>query len=242
MIEVKESLRLFSLRQLPTLKSLKNRYRVLIKRFHPDHNPGNPFWSNDLVQRLNRAYDILKAFLESHDLGSHRERIIREIIRGGDEAVRNAIIMGWLRKLPRPGERRYFREKIAKCRGYLLHISEDGAGSELSVFYRRLFHIFLEITEGRTTRVGPQTWGSFRYLKQLAVANRYLDLGLRSFYHYTGDSRELVIPLSFVEDALAFYRFLLPHTTDLNRQIIEPRMALARLYRIRALTPSLAIS
>ncbi len=44
-------------------KSLKARYKLLVKKYHPDHNPNDPL-AEDRLKAINHAYSVLKKVVE----------------------------------------------------------------------------------------------------------------------------------------------------------------------------------
>ncbi len=59
------ALRELDLKPPVTLAALKNRWRELVKRHHPDANGGDPA-AAERVKRINQAYSTLKQSLASH--------------------------------------------------------------------------------------------------------------------------------------------------------------------------------
>ncbi len=51
-----QALRVFGLGERATLKEIKARHRLLVKKYHPDQNPTQ---SEDRIQEINAAYRLL---------------------------------------------------------------------------------------------------------------------------------------------------------------------------------------
>jgi DnaJ-class molecular chaperone len=43
-------------------EEIKNSYRVLVKKFHPDapHNRTRREWATEIMQKINRVYDMVR--------------------------------------------------------------------------------------------------------------------------------------------------------------------------------------
>jgi len=243
LIDIDESLRIFSLPDLPSSKVLKDRYRKLIKRYHPDLNPENLLRSNQMMQILNRAYEVLRCRLSTPIDAKRLPKIapVWHSIREGDLAIRDAVIMGCLGRTHKNILGHDFREKVRSHKNSL--DSQEAAGLWIISFFQNLFQVFLKTTDERLVRPLPHVCNSTRFFKNLAIANRYLDLGIRTFYSYLykGTLRYFYnIPLSFLQDSSRGYSFLRSQVWDeMNLKLLESRMALARLYQIRIHNPLL---
>ena len=66
-ITAEEALRLFNLRPNYTMQDLKQRYRELTKKWHPDinHSPN----AEEIMGRINTAYEILQGAVGTFDTG-----------------------------------------------------------------------------------------------------------------------------------------------------------------------------
>jgi len=61
--ELQESLRIFGLEQRSSLRTIKTRYRQLVKRHHPDSgNATDP----ETIQQINAAYRILLDYVSEY--------------------------------------------------------------------------------------------------------------------------------------------------------------------------------
>jgi len=57
-MQIQSALRVFGLAHHPTLSELNSAFRTLVKRYHPDNNPGNEAWCHDRMVTINTAYDV----------------------------------------------------------------------------------------------------------------------------------------------------------------------------------------
>ncbi len=62
--DVEKALKGFDLQFPYALGELKTRYKVLVKKYHPDVNRGNPE-NEEILKEINVGFSILKSFLES---------------------------------------------------------------------------------------------------------------------------------------------------------------------------------
>jgi hypothetical protein len=236
-IDLKLSLRLFSLSSVPPLKDLKQKYRNLIKLYHPDLHPQESDYSNEMIRQLNQAYEVLKANVSHPYTGKEPlpSVLLGKTIRIGDEAVRNAVVMGCLIRMRNNQLGRYFCEQVRTVRDVLKSQSDDPLWN--TSFFCNLFSLFLKTTEENIPRPLPYTWNSTRFFKNLAIANRYLDVGIRNYYYYLHKNRLrffLNIPLSFLRDAEKAYSFLCSYIRDeAHLDWIKTRIKLTSLYQIR---------
>jgi hypothetical protein len=235
MIDLQSSLRLFSFSAIPPLEAIKQKYRNLIKRYHPDLHPDKSELSNEMIRRLNQAYEILKANARRSQNESLPSSLVGRAIKTGDEAVKNAVIMGCLIRMRKNQLGRYFCGQVRKVRD-ILEAQADDLLWDIPFFYK-LFSLFLSITEGNTPRPLPTTWNSTRFFKNLAIANRYLDTGVRHFYYYTNHNRLRFftkIPLSFLRDAEKSYGYLRSYILEEPYlKLIGGRLELSRIYQQR---------
>lgn len=47
-------------------QELKNRYKDLVKKYHPDHNPNDPR-AEDRLKAINHAYSVLKKLVQEKE-------------------------------------------------------------------------------------------------------------------------------------------------------------------------------
>lgn len=235
MIELQSSLRLFSFSSVPSLKNIKKKYRNLIKRYHPDLHPEKSDLSNEMIGRLNQAYEILKANARRTPGDALPSGLIGRAIRAGDEAIKNAVIMGSLIRMRNNQLGQYFCAQVRKVRD-ILESQPDDSPWDVS-FFCKLFSLFLKTTEGNSPRPLPTTWNSTRFFKNLAIANRYLDTGIRNYYYYSNNHRLRFftkIPLSFLRDAEKAYGFFCSYILEeTHLRLIRGRLELSRLYQSR---------
>lgn len=66
-ITAEEALRLFNLKSNYTIQDLKQRYRELTKKWHPDinHSPN----AEEIMGRINKAYELLQEAVGTFDTG-----------------------------------------------------------------------------------------------------------------------------------------------------------------------------
>jgi curved DNA-binding protein CbpA len=242
MKDIEKSLELFSLPELTTLKELKRLYRNLTKQCHPDKHPENPEWSNQKMIELNRAYEILKRTLKTDKnikVRNVRNISINEIIRIGDQIIRDSVVLGWLKKYPDNKNGIALKNKLKETYLSLNDYGEKKENIKFKEYYLDLFSSFLNVTEWKVARPLPKAWNSTRFFRQLSDANGFLDSGIRQFYYYLEKNRlknMKNIPFSYLKDAKSIYRYLLVRTYDEpNKEMIEKRIKLAELFieRIR---------
>lgn len=242
MKEIEKSLELFSLPELTNLKELKRMYRVLTKQCHPDKHPDNPEWSTRKMTELNHAYEILIKTLKTDKnlkVRNVKNISVNEIIKIGDQIIRDSVILGWLKKYPNNKNGIALKRKLNEAYYSLSDFPDLKENLKLKGYYLELFFAFLEATEWKVARPLPDTWNSTRFFKQLSNANGFLDTGIRHYYHYIENNRlknMKNIPVSYLKDAKNIYRFLLARAYDKpNKKMIEKRIQLAELFieRIR---------
>jgi hypothetical protein len=246
------SLQLFGLSSSATLPELKKKYRELLKLYHPDIHPERVEWSTRMVQQLNDAYKIILGSLgrladfglDTNKARSDSNRIpddYMNIIDDGDRALRDAVVLGWLKRTPKDEFAFTFKRRIERALKNLTLVAMQGMPIPEVDSYAELFSVFLEATEDRAARPLPALENPTRFLRYLASANKYLDSGIRNFYHYheKGTLRNLGnIALSFLEDSIHAYGLLESELDDkLTRRLIRARMKLARLFQYRIKDP-----
>lgn len=251
MIDIGESLRVLSLDSVPSVDGLKRTYRSLIKLYHPDRHPGNPDWSNRMMVRLTEAYHVLLEHVAAGRADAQPDDAprrasppqVERIIRGGDEALRDAVINGCLHRVSKNVLAHPFLEEVRRARDALGGLLYTEDRTEPALFFYRLFARFVEATEKQPPHSLPSAWNSTRLFRHLSLANRYLDRGLRSFYHYLHRSRPAVfvnIPLSLLADSEAFYRLVLSGMRgSAGFRRVQSRLELIELFRRRIWDPRL---
>lgn len=237
-----ESLSFFSQQDLASTEQLKRRYRQLIKVYHPDRHPRRADWANGVTQKINQAYAHLRTNLRSDSDTPLAE--VPQLIKMGDQAVRRAVLMGWLTRSAPPQSE--LRNVLSSARDALLTHPFRSFHRDLVDFYVNLFTAFLTATESGLARPLPHAWNSTRFFKDLRGANRFLDKGIRDFYHHgeRGSLEKLAtIPLSYLGDAIRYYTYLRRRVTDTaNGEVITSRITIARAFQTRVHHPELTVT
>ncbi len=235
--DIEKSLELFCLSSLTNFKEVKQIYRILTKKCHPDKHPANPEWSTEKMVELNEAYEILKSTLKSGKsfyVRNVKNVNIKEIVTIGDQIIRDTVILGWLKKYPKNKNGKLLKNKLKETYLVLLNYPYNVENLKIRKYYLLLFSTFLKVTECRVVRPLPNAWNSTRFFKQLSHANKFLDSGIRDYYYYLENNRlknMQNIPISYLKDAKKIYRFLLSKTYDEpNKKIIEQKIELAGLF------------
>lgn len=247
-------MKLFSLSSSPTVDELKKKYRKLIKLYHPDRQPERIEWSTRMVQQLNEAYEILLAHL--HRIYSDSPvftSLTKEtqaldpvkIISMGDDALRDAVIIGWLKRMPKDNFAQSIRKTIEKAFFMLDSINPTNPHAVKSVFYADLFSAFLKATDRKKPGHLPDVYNKTKFFQHFAAANTYLDSGIRNFYRLTENRKKLFlvnIPLSFLEDGIRLFSLLKKNIGDMIlKENICAKIQLAELFKIRIQDPDLTL-
>ena len=263
-IDIEKSLNFFSLKSGVTARRLKKRYRELIKLYHPDKHPNELSWSTAMMQKINEAYSILKQtsipkppviYAESGDpfvsywsteSADHLAPLSIEEIESEhaacDRLMENSVLTGWLQRTPRDNFARGLRNRIAKIVNLLQtaeknNIFKDNKKPEEIDFFSTIFSVFLRATDFKRPGHFPSARNTTKYFRHFTIANRYLDSGVRQFYRYRETGRLIKyrnVPLSFLDDSIRLYSFLIPEGKDNSMQkIIKARIELARLFQVR---------
>lgn len=247
-------LKLFSLSSSPTVEELKKKYRELIKQYHPDKHPDSIEKSTRMVQQLNEAYEILLPHLHRiysgssgfTDLAKNMKNINPEkIISMGDDALRDAVIIGWLKRTPKDVFAQSIWQTIEKAYIMLDSIHSTCPDAVNAIFYADLFSAFLKATAQKKPEPLPAVYNKTKFFQHLAAANRYLDSGIRNYYRLTENKKKLFlvnIPLSFLDDGIRLFS-LLKRTTraTILHEVICAKIELAELFKIRINDPDLII-
>ena len=77
--EIEEALETLGLPKMVTAKEVKHRYRELAKRHHPDRVGGEA----EKMERIQRAYELLKAYMENFRYRFDEEEILRQFPEKG---------------------------------------------------------------------------------------------------------------------------------------------------------------
>jgi hypothetical protein len=239
-------MKLFSLSSSPTVEELKKKYRELMKLYHPDTHPESIEQSTRMVQQLNEAYELLLPHLHRiysgspgfEDLPKKRNGVDTDkIIFMGDNALRDAVITGWLLRTPKGTYAREIRHTIEKAFMMLESVYPDSPGDRRSAFYMDLFSAFLRATVRKKPGTLPAVYNKTKFFQHCAAANRYLDAGMRNYYRLTENGKKLIlinIPLSFLEDGIRLFSLLKKSIGDtILKDTINAKIDLAELFRLR---------
>ena len=77
--EIEEALEILGLPKMVTAEEVKHRYRELAKRYHPDRPGGEA----ERMERIQRAYELLKAYMENFRYRFDEEEILRQFPEKG---------------------------------------------------------------------------------------------------------------------------------------------------------------
>ena len=58
---------LLGLRQISSLKEIKNKYKLLMKKWHPDKHSENPDKATKMSMQINEAYEIILDYCNSFE-------------------------------------------------------------------------------------------------------------------------------------------------------------------------------
>ncbi len=72
-MDVKTAFRIFRLQENPTETDLSVSYRNLVKRFHPDNNPGKEDWAHSRMVIINNAFEMARGALASGNPASRSD-------------------------------------------------------------------------------------------------------------------------------------------------------------------------
>lgn len=73
--QLQQALRVFGLGERASLKEIKARHRILVKKHHPDHNPAQ---SSDRIQEVNTAYRLLMDYCAGYRFGFSKEEFYEQ--------------------------------------------------------------------------------------------------------------------------------------------------------------------
>ena len=263
---LKAVLHLFSFSALPTREELKRRYRELVKRCHPDHQPGGVTGSELSTRRtqdLNRAYAALLRALPrpvqppdapAPSAAPSAVQRVRPSAAGlaarGDRDLERAVLAGCLVRHPRGTLVAALRERLSATARGLQALGEAGEGVAderfQGAFHRDLLICFLRSTEPGVLLQGLASERPTRHFRRLMQANGRLDAGVRAFYRYLESGRLGVgtlaeIPASHLREAGLAYEGLLAESSDpRHRAFLQARHELTRLFTQRIRDPRLA--
>ncbi|MBI1326736.1 MAG: DnaJ domain-containing protein [Alphaproteobacteria bacterium] len=69
-----EALRIMELTPPVDLSAIKTRYKILAKRYHPDHNRDDP-GAEEMLKRVNMAYTILKIAYQKYEENIEKQNV-----------------------------------------------------------------------------------------------------------------------------------------------------------------------
>jgi curved DNA-binding protein CbpA len=226
---------------------LKKRYRELIMRYHPDHNPDKQDWSTRMMQELNAAYDILRETLYKSGPapGAEPQQDMQQVIAAGDDAVCEAVFKGWLSHTPRDPGSVKLRQRINRAAESLKNRQLRSPSNPRREYFHTFFTLFIRTTDPETLLPFTGAVNTTRFFRILSRANRKLAAGMHIFY----SSREKKsfqrlsgVVVSDLEEARWLYRSLLlenrSRVTRLENHL-ESRLELADLFRLRLEEPRL---
>jgi hypothetical protein len=204
---------------------------------------------------LNEAYALLKKNLDGWMAGpqgtaqespADGEPGFETIASNGDNAIRDAIIMGWLKRVPRDARAVNKRSAIESSFTSLSAMPPFEPRIREYEFFLDLFGSFLKATEYAEPKPFSVIRNSTMFFHYLSAANSHLDDGIRNFYRFIESNNMAYlfnIPASFLEDALRLYGNLHAQIEDpVIRSIIECRRNLAGLYKKRIKDPELSVT
>jgi hypothetical protein len=236
------AIELFSTEDLRSAGALKRRYHELLKLYHPDRQAGKAEWANGTVRAIIAAYHTLKPSVGTAgapprpfaDMAG-KPVDLRQVLRSGDDALRRAVSLGWLRRVPRQPRDRDLRARIEAARDALLADRGEGRRPVWAGFYGRLFDAFLETTGAGAPL--PYTWSAPGAFRDLRSANALLERGIRDYYHHRERDRLGAlgaVALSCLGDASRFYscisRRLEPGPV---KEVAQSRIAIAKAFQER---------
>jgi len=74
--EIDEARKIFGLGEAATLKEIKNAYRRLARRYHPDRRSGGA-QSQEVMKKLNWAYKLLEDYCRDYKYSFRQEDVRR---------------------------------------------------------------------------------------------------------------------------------------------------------------------
>ncbi len=230
------ALDLFSIEDLRSAGALKRRYHELLKLYHPDRHEGKAEWANGTVRAIIAAYNTLK--LAVGTAAAREEPVdLRQVFLSGDEALRRAVSLGWLRRVPRQPRDRELRRRIEEARDTLIESPPEQGGRRpaWAGFYGRLFAAFLEATDAGAPL--PYTWSTPYAFRDLRSANALLERGIRDYYHHRERDRLGTlgaVALSYLGDASRFYSYISRRLEPGPvKEVAQSRIAIAKAFQER---------
>ena len=160
---------------------------------------------------------------------------LRQVFQSGDEALRRAVSLGWLRRVPRQPRDRELRRRLEEARDALLEHRRQGRRPAWAGFYGRLFAAFLEATDAGAPL--PYTWSTPYAFRDLRSANVLLERGIRDYYHHRERDRLGTlgaVALSYLGDASRFYSYISRRLEPGPvKEVAQSRIAIAKAFQER---------
>lgn len=66
---------LLGLRETSTLKEIKNKYKNLMKKWHPDKHKDDPEKATKMSMQINEAYEVILEYCNSYEYSFKEEEI-----------------------------------------------------------------------------------------------------------------------------------------------------------------------
>ena len=66
---------LLGLRETSTLKEIKNKYKNLMKKWHPDKHKDDPEKATKMSMQINEAYEVILMYCNSYEYSFDEESI-----------------------------------------------------------------------------------------------------------------------------------------------------------------------
>ncbi len=228
------ALDLFSVKDQRSVGALKHRYHELLKLYHPDRHSGRAEWANQMVRSIIAAYNTLKAPVGKAGIDA-QALDLRQVIQAGDLALRRAVLLGWLRHVPRQPRDRELRARIGAALESLVDHPDRPEHPAWADFYGRLFGAFLDATDPAPPL--PYPWSAPNAFRDLRAANALLEKGIRDFYHHRERGRLDAlgaVALSYLNDASRFYSYVSRRLEPGPvKEVAQSRIAIATAFQER---------
>ncbi|MEN8302975.1 MAG: J domain-containing protein [Campylobacterota bacterium] len=73
--KIMKSKSLLGLRETSTLKEIKNKYKNLMKKWHPDKHKDDPEKATKMSMQINEAYEVILEYCNSYEYSFKEEEI-----------------------------------------------------------------------------------------------------------------------------------------------------------------------
>ncbi len=83
--KIKKAIEILELPETATLDRIKNNYKKLIKKWHPDKCTDNPEKCKELTQRINHAYEIIMNYCKHYEYSFKKEDIEQALSKHSDD-------------------------------------------------------------------------------------------------------------------------------------------------------------